>query len=47
MVMREHGVESVKDVNLAVLEVDGSISIVPQQSHVVRTRKHIRKFKHN
>jgi uncharacterized membrane protein YcaP (DUF421 family) len=47
MVMREHGVESVKDVNLAVLEVDGSISIVPQQSNVVRTRKHIRQFKHH
>lgn len=45
MAMREHGVESVKDVRLAVLEVDGSISIVPRQSHVVRTRKHIRQFR--
>ncbi len=47
MVMREHGVESVNDVRLAVLEVDGSISIVPQQSHVVRTRKHFRQLKHH
>ena len=26
--LREHGVESVKDVSLAVLEVDGSISVL-------------------
>lgn len=45
MTMREHGVESVKDVRLAVLETDGSISIVPQESHVVRTRKRIRQIR--
>src|SRR5881628_709241 len=45
MAMREHGVESVKDVKLAVLETDGSISIVPKSSPVVRTRKHIRQFR--
>jgi len=37
-------VESVKEVKLAVLETDGSISIVPKSSPVVRTRKHIRQF---
>jgi len=45
MAMREHGVESVKEVKLAVLETDGSISIVPQGARVVRTRKHIRQVR--
>ncbi len=45
MAMREHGVESVRDVKLAVLEVDGSISIVPTDARVIRTRKHIRQFR--
>jgi uncharacterized membrane protein YcaP (DUF421 family) len=31
MSFREHGVESVEDVRLAVLERDGSISVVPRQ----------------
>ena len=42
MVIREHGVESLGDVRLAVLETDGSISIVPMEARVVRTAKHIR-----
>ena len=45
MAMREHGVESVHEVKLAVLETDGSISIVPKSSPVVHTRKHIRQFR--
>ena len=45
MAMREHGIASVRDVKLAVLETDGSISIVPRDSPVVRTRKHIRQFR--
>jgi uncharacterized membrane protein YcaP (DUF421 family) len=45
MVMREHGVESLDRVRLAVLETDGSISIVPATSDVVRTRKHVRHLK--
>ncbi len=45
MAMREHGVDTVSSVKLAVLETDGSISIVPQESQVVRTRKHVRQFK--
>jgi hypothetical protein len=44
MAMREHGVGSVKEVNLVVLETDGSISIVPKSSRVVHTRKHIRQL---
>jgi uncharacterized membrane protein YcaP (DUF421 family) len=45
MAIREHGLESVSKVKLAVLETDGSISIVPMTSRVVRTRKHIRQLK--
>jgi uncharacterized membrane protein YcaP (DUF421 family) len=45
MVMREHGVDSIASVKLAVLETDGSISIVPKTSHVVRTRKHVRQLR--
>lgn len=46
MAMREHGIDGVKDVKLAVLETDGSISIVPTGANVVRTRKHVRQIRH-
>jgi uncharacterized membrane protein YcaP (DUF421 family) len=42
MAIREHGVAELKDVKLAVLETDGSISIVPADAHTMRTRKHSR-----
>jgi len=42
MAMREHGVADLKDVKLAVLETDGSISVVPVDSKIMRTRKHSR-----
>jgi uncharacterized membrane protein YcaP (DUF421 family) len=42
MAIREHGVASLKDVRLAVLEVDGSISIVPTDAKAMRTRRHVR-----
>ena len=45
MVVREHGVEDLTGVKLAVLETDGSISIVPSTASVVRTRKHIRQVR--
>jgi uncharacterized membrane protein YcaP (DUF421 family) len=45
MVIREHGMESVAAVKLAVLESDGSIRIVPMTSRVVRTRKHVRQIR--
>lgn len=45
MVIREHGIDSVAAVKLAVLETDGSISIVPMSSPVVRTRKHVRQLR--
>jgi uncharacterized membrane protein YcaP (DUF421 family) len=45
MAAREHGLASVRDVKLAVLEVDGSISIVPEGSQVLRSRKHVRQLR--
>lgn len=42
MAIREHGVAGVKDVKMAVLETDGSISVVPQEANTIRTRRHVR-----
>jgi uncharacterized membrane protein YcaP (DUF421 family) len=46
MAIREHGIEDLADVRLAVLETDGSISVVPTSSPVVRTRRHVRQIRH-
>lgn len=44
MALREHGIDSVKDVQLAVMETDGSISIVPADGTLLRAkRRHYRK----
>jgi uncharacterized membrane protein YcaP (DUF421 family) len=40
--MREHGIDSLEDVQMAVLEVDGTISIVPKDARVQRTRRDFR-----
>lgn len=40
--LREHGVADVGDVHLAVLESDGTISVVPRESRVLKTRRHYR-----
>ena len=40
--MREHGFDDPKDVRLAILEVDGTISIIPTGGGVVRTRHRVR-----
>ena len=40
--IREHGVAEAKDVRIAVLETDGSISIVPVDAGAIRTRRHVR-----
>jgi uncharacterized membrane protein YcaP (DUF421 family) len=45
MAIREHGLDSVTAVKLAVLETDGSISIVPLTSRVVRTHRNVRQLK--
>ena len=42
MAIREHGIADVKDVRMAVLETDGSISIVPADAKAMRTRRHVR-----
>ena len=42
MSMREHGIKDMKEVQLAVLEPDGTISIVPTTVAVTRTKHRIR-----
>jgi uncharacterized membrane protein YcaP (DUF421 family) len=42
MAMREHGLDKLSDVKLAVLEADGSISIVPEGSVVHKSRHRVR-----
>jgi uncharacterized membrane protein YcaP (DUF421 family) len=37
--LREHGVANVSDVEMAVLEIDGSISVVPAGAQTMRTKK--------
>jgi uncharacterized membrane protein YcaP (DUF421 family) len=46
MAMREHGIDSIGQTKLAVLETDGSISIVPEDARMIRTRKHVRQIRH-
>jgi len=45
--LREHGIDSVEGVRLAVLEPDGSISIVPQETGTLRAKRHTRYLKHS
>lgn len=45
MAMREHGVERLDQVRKAVLEPDGSISIVPREDAHLRARRHVRFLK--
>ncbi|MBV8220375.1 MAG: DUF421 domain-containing protein [Solirubrobacterales bacterium] len=40
--LREHEIDDLAKVRLAVLEADGTISVVPDTSSVVRTRRHYR-----
>lgn len=42
MSMREHGIVDLKDVQLGVLEPDGTISIVPAGTAISRTKHRIR-----
>jgi uncharacterized membrane protein YcaP (DUF421 family) len=43
--LREHGVQDLKTVKLAVPEVDGTISVVPDNVQITRTRRRIRGHK--
>jgi uncharacterized membrane protein YcaP (DUF421 family) len=40
---REHGVSDLSDVDAAVLEVDGTVSIIPRSAHKITTRRRIRR----
>jgi uncharacterized membrane protein YcaP (DUF421 family) len=40
--MREHGIDDLDEVQMAVLEPDGIISIVPKQSKVHHSQRHFR-----
>jgi uncharacterized membrane protein YcaP (DUF421 family) len=40
--LREHGIEGLHGVRLAVLEADGTISVIPTSLTVPRTRRHYR-----
>jgi uncharacterized membrane protein YcaP (DUF421 family) len=40
--LREHGIDELKSVHLAVLESDGTISVVPSGSETLKTRRHYR-----
>ena len=39
MAMREHGIADVAEVELAVLEADGMISVVPRDRSIVGRRR--------
>lgn len=43
--LREHGLEDPSEAALAVLEVDGTVSIVPSGSEIRRTRHHFKAFR--
>ena len=45
MAIREHGIASVASVRLAYLEPDGTISVVPLTSQVLRGRRRVRQIK--
>jgi uncharacterized membrane protein YcaP (DUF421 family) len=45
--IREHGLAGLADVQLAVLEVDGTISIVPRSAPTIRTHRRFRHRRHD
>ncbi len=40
--LREHGLQKLEDAHICVLEVDGTISVVPKDSKVHQTRRHFK-----
>jgi uncharacterized membrane protein YcaP (DUF421 family) len=40
--LRAHGMDDLHAVKLAVLEVDGTISVVPSEAKTIRTRRRVR-----
>ncbi len=47
MAVREHGLDSIKAVQLGVLEPDGTISIVPKESTMQRGKRRVRFIRRN
>ncbi|HRC63453.1 MAG TPA: DUF421 domain-containing protein, partial [Dehalococcoidia bacterium] len=47
MALREHGLDEPSAARMAVLEVDGSISVVPAAVKPIQTRRRIRQRKKN
>lgn len=45
--LREHGISSVDGVDMAVLEIDGSISVVPINQPMKRGRRRVRMLRHS
>ena len=43
--LREHGIAAIQDAAIGVLEVDGTISIVPKETGVMRTRRHFKQLR--
>jgi uncharacterized membrane protein YcaP (DUF421 family) len=43
--LREHGIDDVSKVQVAWMEIDGSISVVPQGQKVMRSRRRVRQFR--
>lgn len=46
MAIREHGLESESSVRMAVLETDGSVSVISSETPAVRMRRRMRAHKH-
>lgn len=40
--LREHGLDNLRDAHMCILEVDGSISVVPKSADVRRTKRHFK-----
>lgn len=40
--LREHGLDSLENVHSCILEVDGTVSCIPRQAAVMKTRRHYR-----
>jgi uncharacterized membrane protein YcaP (DUF421 family) len=45
MAIREHGIEDVKGVQVAYLEPDGTVSVIPIDQQVLRGRHKVRRVR--
>lgn len=43
--LREHGIDRMESARMCVLEVDGSISVVPERSDTYRTHRHFKQLR--